>query len=816
MKKLMLLLIMGMFLVSFASAFDWNDGTLISYWDMDETSGIITDSLGINNESSSSGKTPNQVGLINNAVDLSGTTSYVYMDGTYPSGTDPVTMSTWVKLDTAANDKYILSYGSGGTDDMLGLYTSGGTFNLNYGNANIDSGITATLGTWFHLVAIDTGSQLMLYVDGVSKVNLTKTMSKGSGQMTLGNFPGATSASMDGLLDEVGVWNTTLTQENITELYNSGLGLPFMGHGANYLYVNLDFPPEGELLSDVGANFTANYTYAGYNLTNATYYVWKKDGAVYDLFNATTTTNITANTTTQFIDSFTLGDYKWNVYACGENLTDTYCNWATANYTFEIGASIDSEIYDATVFETEQTTFTINISLLPSVILYQADLIYNNTSYTGTVTDIGSDKYSMTVAVYAPEVGAVTNIPFYWSFKYDDDGTSTQQNITSKNQSVLMLTDISVTSGACGAGFFSSVYYSFADSENLTALNADVAYNFKFGISSLNEKVVKGSINNTASFRICINESIGTYKLGYGEMDYTKTAYSDRRYYMYEGQTLSNVTQANHTLHLLPSTESTSFIFEFKNTFLNPYTNKLVALFRWYPDADEYKIVEMSKTDETGKTVMKVHTEDVDYRVGLYDLDGNLLRLADPVRMACLVDPCTYSLKVVHDAVDFSVLHDLEESLTWDETNKRFVFVWNDPSQATASMRLYVYKDLGFQEQLICNDTASGYTGVLTCVIGNETGQFYARAYRTASPEMAISTLIQSIRTGIESSFGLFASFLIALAAALIGAFSPVGAIVLLMIGLVPAVIFGSITMAIFFAIGTLGGVIIHVMKNYG
>jgi len=586
------------------------------------------------------------------------------------------------------------------------------------------------------------------------------------------------------------------------------------GESSAAITATLDFPPEGVLISDVGLNFTANYTNSSYNLTNSTYYIWKKDGAIYNEFNITTMTNFITNSTTQYIDSFTLGKYKWNVYVCGDNATGTLCVWAPANYTFEVGAAIDAESYSNSTYETATETFDINISLLSGVILYEATLNYNGTEYIGTITDLGSESYSITRTINIPTVDTKTDISFYWTFKYDDGGT-TAQNSTTHNQTVSDLPTITITDGACAAGFFSSVFYNFSNSENLSAINTNIAYNFKFGIGDLDGYVVNGILTNKASFRICINETIDTYRLGYGEIQYGNTGYIDRRYYMYEGQSLSNSTQANHTLYSLPTSDSTSFIFEFKNTFLNPYTNKLVALLRWYPDEDEYKIVEMAKTDDHGSTVMKVHTEDVDYRVGLYYLNGSLIKLAEPVRMACLIDPCTYTLKVIHDPVDFDILYNIESSLTWDEDNNRFVYIFNDPSQLTSQMRLYVYRDAGFQDILICNDTATGYTGVLTCDVGNYTGTLIAKVYRSASPETSIASLYHSIRDGIESSFGLFASFLIVLTSALIGIFSPIGSIMLLLLGLIPAVFFGSITLAVFMGIGVLGGIIINVIKNY-
>ena len=792
------------------------------YYKLDAITGVVTDEIGSYN-GINYGTIRGISGKINTAFSFNGTTDYVNTTYNVSDISSNKTVNMWIKT-TTTDTSYLLAAYDGTNQQYFGRLNSGATGKIDI--ISVTSGSSAYLsittqdwrdGDWHMITFVQSGNtqdDFDIYIDNVNQLtsileNGTLSSTSLSQALYLGavNSNGGAGSFFNGSIDEVGYWNRSLSPTEISELYTEA-------YISSNINVFLDFPPSGVLLSDVGYTFIANYTPVNYNLTNATYYIWKLNDEDYEEFSINTTTNVTTNSSSQFIDSFVLGKYKWNVLACGDNETGTLCAWAPANYTFEIGASIDYEEYSNSTYATTSETFDINISLLSGVILYEATLNYNGTEYIGTITDLGSELYSITRTIDIPSVDSETDIVFYWTFNYDDGGT-TSQNSTSHNQIILNIPTIIITDGACGAGFFSSVFYNFLNSENLTTLNSDIAYNFKFGIGSLNDYVVNGELTNKTSFRICINESIDIYKLGYGEIEYGATDYIDRRYYMYEGQSLSNETQANHTLYLLPTTSSTSFIFEFKNTFLNPYTDKLVTLLRWYPEQDEYKVVEMAKTDDAGKTVMKVHTEDVDYRVGLYYLNGSLIKLADPVRMACLVDPCTYTLKVIHDPVDFDLIYNIESSLTWDEDNNRFVYVFNDPSQLTSQMRLHVYKDAGFQEILICNDTATGYTGVLTCNIGNYTGTIIAKVYRSASPEWPIASLYHSIRTGIESSFGLFASFLIVLTSALVGVFSPIGSIVLLLLGLIPAVFFGSITFAVFMGIGVLGGIIINVIKNY-
>jgi len=222
----------------------------------------------------------------------------------------------------------------------------------------------------------------------------------------------------------------------------------------------------------------------------------------------------------------------------------------------------------------------------------------------------------------------------------------------------------------------------------------------------------------------------------------------------------------------------------------------------------------MARTDEDGKTIMKVKTEDVDYRVAIYELNGELIKLAEPVRMACLVEPCTYTLVIIQEEQEYFDVYDIENSLIFDSDNNRFVFIWNDPTQLTGSMRLLVYKETGLQEIVICNSTASGYTGVLTCDVGDYGGLLTAKAFRTSSPETIFASLSKTIRTAWNNTMGLFIAFILVLIGGFVAIWSPIAAVIMVVVSLIPSVIFGSITFTIFMAVVVLGGSIIHMIKK--
>jgi hypothetical protein len=227
-------------------------------------------------------------------------------------------------------------------------------------------------------------------------------------------------------------------------------------------------------------------------------------------------------------------------------------------------------------------------------------------------------------------------------------------------------------------------------------------------------------------------------------------------------------------------------------------------------------MVEMSKTDEDGETVAHVVTEDVDYRVAVYEPDGTLIKLGDPKRFLCTSSPCTFTLRVDAGDLDYTSFFDVQTDLSYNETTKVFTLIYNDPNQLTSNMRLLVTRETGTSTLVICNSSSFGYTGVISCNVSAYTGMFKAVAYRSASPELPIAQkIVSSLNTTFRSGLGLFISVILWLAIILTGlGNSPLWTIILAVIGLIPAIVLGSINIAIFTGVAVLGAIVIHFVKR--
>lgn len=477
---------------------------------------------------------------------------------------------------------------------------------------------------------------------------------------------------------------------------------------------------------------------------------------------------------------------------------------------FFINYILTNTTYDGEVFEGDTNNIIFNITgtslSTPSV-----NITYNNTVYAMSGTSNGT-FLSFNKSLSAPFVNADSWINF--SIAYDvGSGMSNTGNISQK---IIAITGINISSIGCGSTAYN---LSLFDEENFTSLNGTVDYNIEYGTetnSTINK--IFGSLTNVHEFYLCDNPLVDlNFTIGSAEFQYSAPNYVDRRYYIFSGTKITNQF-INLSLYDLLSASQTSFKLEVEDTSLNPYVNKYTTLVRWYPSLNQYNVVDMGKTDELGVTVIHTRTEDVDYRIGVYELDGTLIKLADPTRMICLVDPCTYTLKVSPTEDDFTSIFGIDYTFNYNYTTGIWSFVYSDSSQRTQSMNLTVYKESGTQSINICSDYLTASAGALSCNTSLYTGTLRGIVVRKASPNVPFASKIVSIgTTAFTSGFGLFLTFLISIPIIFIFAFmSPIVAIIGGIVSLIPAFYFGSISIAILGGCAFLAGITIHFLKRIG
>lgn len=227
----------------------------ISCWDLQETSGIRTDSITANgNDLSDNNTVLYGTGHINaNAGDFEySNTEYLSITDANQTGLDitgDISMSLWLNFEslptTGLWSYWINKLGNTpGTDQSYTFYMKNvsGTqrVNMQYKDASSNSTNSywdwsgVTTGTWYHVVtAWDVDTQTLdLYIDGDKKSVLAggataSSILNGSSDFRLGSITASSQSSytMDGLIETAVIYDTYLVQADVDELYNSGTGI---------------------------------------------------------------------------------------------------------------------------------------------------------------------------------------------------------------------------------------------------------------------------------------------------------------------------------------------------------------------------------------------------------------------------------------------------------------------------------------------------------------------------------------------------------------------------------------------------------------
>ena len=223
---------------------------LVSWWELNETSGTRYDAHGTNHLTDNN-TVLYGTGKQGNCADFEDTNSeYLSITNAAQTGLSPTgdfSVSAWFKAESQPASGYefaIVSKTAGGAGGsyMFTYLNSSGTYKLYAAlydssapgtNVNYFSAAqTLSNGTWYHLAFVVTAAsgKVEFFVNGSSIGSVTDASMNDINTCTAPFNIGAFNSSnrfMDGILDEVGFWSRALTSTEVTSLYNSGNGLSY-------------------------------------------------------------------------------------------------------------------------------------------------------------------------------------------------------------------------------------------------------------------------------------------------------------------------------------------------------------------------------------------------------------------------------------------------------------------------------------------------------------------------------------------------------------------------------------------------------------
>ncbi len=724
-----------------------NDPNFISYYFLDESSGVVIDSVGENN-GTNNGATPGVGGIINTAYDFDGSNDFIDTNTDFGFiGSIDRTLTAWI-FPTFASDS--------------GRIFSGGTLvdgkkwqvNLNNGNLSIDirgpgggyvSSLKPILNQWNFISITLSGTTIgdhTLYLNGASENAVGGvTVNTGSGDYWIGDDPISIGVPINGRIDEVGLWNRSLSSVEIFNLYNSGIARrPIAqilsttisdttlwtceacdtdgdcGFATENRTVSVDiFPPQINVESPVGL---LDFNFIGGNeRLNVTFTDNGLDTCWYDYSG----TNITIEgclsgikNSTQFI--LEENNFNMTLYA-----NDTLGNENSTFIEWEYRVLQNNQTFNNQTTEGNTEPFSANLTISNGLSVVVASLVYDGVNNIGTATIIGNITIISVDDVVIPGIDADINLSFFWALILSD---STSINLTPNNQTVIALGIDNCTS-------FSNVVINFTnlDEESQTVLEnstMEIAVNIFSADNTVLVLNISDSFTNNPT-AICINEPL-TNDSDYLLNVIVKYSTEDHaiEYHNIVDFILNNQT-ANQQVSLfdLNLTDSTDFQLTFTGSDFLPEENVLVFVERQYISENTFKTVELPKTDANGQTVLHLVRNDIIYNFRFIK-DGESLGVFENIIAFCddfTIGRCVIDLSAISNESAFEN-YDEVTGITYTSPPVynsvsnivTFSFASADGSTKTVVMRVE-RRDI-FGNQTVCNNTIVSSSGTLFCNIG--------------------------------------------------------------------------------------------------
>ena len=206
-----------------------NDSSLVGYWNLNEVQGAVAhDSSGNGNNGTITGASWVD-GKYGKALSLNENINYVQTNSFPLTGTK-LTFSAWIYLNSLTGQQIIIGQGDGGygANGYIYVYNQDGALGVGYYDTtyrNLFWSNFFTAGEWVHLAVVQDFSTLTVnvYKNGVQltpqNMNAGAVYPSWSYAKILGAYTRAGSIYLNGIIDEVRIYNRTLSEAEVAALY---------------------------------------------------------------------------------------------------------------------------------------------------------------------------------------------------------------------------------------------------------------------------------------------------------------------------------------------------------------------------------------------------------------------------------------------------------------------------------------------------------------------------------------------------------------------------------------------------------------------
>jgi len=231
---------------------------MVSYWRLAETSGTTAiDCYGFN-DGTNYGATIGQTGQIETCYSFDGLDDYINCGNSASLDiTNEITLETWVNVNSFGDNKGIISkleHDWGEPDDASGYgltihyatpYNKIQFWLFGVSSEYLVSSTLLSIDTWYYVAATYDGSHMKLYINGVEDAitSATGTITLNSRSVLLGSNEFCQEDTfLNGSIDEVAIYNRSLSLEEIQQHYQAGLAGDVYCSGRMKIYVDANVP----------------------------------------------------------------------------------------------------------------------------------------------------------------------------------------------------------------------------------------------------------------------------------------------------------------------------------------------------------------------------------------------------------------------------------------------------------------------------------------------------------------------------------------------------------------------------------------------
>jgi hypothetical protein len=375
-----------------------------AYYAMDNITGVLFDSTG-NGNSVTQNANQTSAGFINEAFTFLGRNSV--LDSTAPviaqTTSSSYTVNVWFKLDTPPTTATLFQAQDASSNDVIGIsYLTSGDITFTHrlsGGGGTSSTQPFTNDNDWHMATLaynNTAGSYDVYIDGAFDGNAAAASIKVPTRFTIGNDKNLANEAV-GTVDEVALYNRTLSSSEISTLYNGGVGV-------NPYTVPLAVVSFNSPLNGTWVNTTTNEINLTYSETTNASYIYNGASSVSlgtniasSLFNLTgveglNNLSVTTNTSGELFNGFMSFTIDTTVPTITNNLPSTLDSYAlsfnsstcTDNNISTCVLTIEGSDYDlltvssTTLIESGNITYSIKATDTAGNTITENGLIFVN------------------------------------------------------------------------------------------------------------------------------------------------------------------------------------------------------------------------------------------------------------------------------------------------------------------------------------------------------------------------------------------------------------------------------------------------------